>query len=106
MSLDRRRARLQRMSLAGPQALVGLAAEVVGTAGVLEIGDWVSDEAGALALTTANGRKEIPFEASDRYRLEIEGFADAVQGRCPPRVRLVESARNARILEQVFAEMA
>jgi predicted dehydrogenase len=81
-------------------------AEIVGTAGVLEIGDWVSGEAGALALTTAKGRKEISFEASDRYRLEIEGFADAIQERCPPRVRLVESARNASILERVFAEIA
>jgi predicted dehydrogenase len=78
-------------------------AEIVGTAGVLEIPDWVSDEAGTLTLTTAKERRGIPFDASDRYRLEIEGFVDAIQGRCPPRVRLGESARNARVLERIFA---
>ena len=78
-------------------------AEIVGTEGVLEIPDWVSGDAGALTLTTASGRREIPFDASDRYRLEIEGFVDAVRGRSSPRVRLVETARNARVLERIFA---
>jgi predicted dehydrogenase len=77
--------------------------EIVGTTGVLEVPDWVSDEAGTLTLTTANGRREISFDASDRYRLEIEGFADAIRGRGSPRVRLVESARNARVLDRIFA---
>ncbi len=75
----------------------------MGTEGVLEIPDWVSGDAGALTLTTASGRREIPFDASDRYRLEIEGFVDAVRGRSSPRVRLVETARNARVLERIFA---
>jgi predicted dehydrogenase len=79
--------------------------EIVGTAGVLEIPDWVSNEAGMLTLTSANGRREIPFEASDRYRLEIENFADAVMGRCPPRVELAQSTRNAAVLERIFADI-
>ena len=66
--------------------------------------------AGVLVLSSDGNRspagcREIRFDTSDRYRLEVEGFADAIRGRCAPRVGLAESARNARVLERVFARM-
>jgi xylose dehydrogenase (NAD/NADP) len=80
-------------------------AEIIGTTGVLEIPDPYSGVAGALVLTTATERREIPFDGSDQYRLEVEGFVDAVRGTDAPRVRLAESARNARVIERLFAAM-
>jgi predicted dehydrogenase len=81
-------------------------AEITGTRGVLEVPDTFFDNAGALVLTQGDVRREIPVPASDRYRLEVEDFADAVLQRRAPQLGLEESLRNAGVIDQLFAAMA
>lgn len=78
-------------------------AEIIGTKGVLEVPDTFHDNAGALVLTVGEERREIPVAASDRYRLEIEDFAGALQERRPPLLNLAESLRNAEVIERLLA---
>ena len=80
-----------------------VAAEIVGTAGVLEIPDAFFDPAGALTLTRGEERTEIHVAASDRYRHEIEDFADAILANRAPRLGLAESLRNAEVLDRLLA---
>jgi D-xylose 1-dehydrogenase (NADP+, D-xylono-1,5-lactone-forming) len=77
--------------------------EIVGTQGVLEIPDTFFDNAGALVLTVGDVRREIPVALSDRYRLEVEDFADAILQQRPPQFALVETLRNAETLDRLFA---
>lgn len=81
----------------------GVASEIVGALGALEIPDTFSDNPGALTLMTGEERRDIPVAKTDRYRLEIEDFADAiVQGRAP-RLSLAETQRNMEILDRLQA---
>lgn len=80
-----------------------IAAEIVGTRGVLEVPDTFLGDAGALTLTADEERREIPVAASDRYRLEIEDFSAAVLERRAPRLGLAESLRNAEVTDRLFA---
>jgi D-xylose 1-dehydrogenase (NADP+, D-xylono-1,5-lactone-forming) len=80
-----------------------VAAEVVGTAGVLEIADTFFDNPGTLILTQGDTRREIPVAASDRYVSEVEDFADSILQRRPPALGLTESVRNLETLDRLFA---
>jgi len=87
----------------GFNAHLRVAAEIVGTQGVLEVPDPFWDAAGALTLTRGEERRAIPVAASDRYRGEVEDFADAVlQGR-PPQFGLAETLRNAEVIDRLLA---
>lgn len=77
--------------------------EIVGTKGVLEIPDTFLDNAGALTLTIGEDRSQIPVQASDRYQLEIEDFADAILHQRAPAFSLNETQRNMEVLDQLFA---
>lgn len=77
--------------------------EIVGTKGVLEVPDTFLDHAGAMTLTIGEERREIPIGASDRYRLEIEDFADAILRHRSPAFSLNETQRNMDILDRLFA---
>jgi len=77
--------------------------EIVGTQGVLEIPDTFFDNAGSLLLTTGDTRREIPVALSDRYRLEVEDFADAILRQRPPQYSLAETLRNAETLDRLLA---
>jgi len=70
---------------------------------VLEIPDTFSDNAGVLLLTTGDTRREIPVALSDRYRLEVEDFADAILQQRPPQFSLAETLRNAETLDRLLA---
>ena len=78
-------------------------AEIVGTKGVLEIPVPYFDNPGSLILTQGDQRQEIPVEKSDRYRAEIEDFADAVANNREPMFKLSETLRNMEILDRIFA---
>ncbi|MEO7600280.1 MAG: Gfo/Idh/MocA family oxidoreductase [Opitutus sp.] len=78
-------------------------AEIVGTKGLLEIPDPFLDQAGSLTLINGVDRREIPVAASDRYRAEIEDFADAILAKRTPLFPLAESVRNAEVLDRLFA---
>jgi predicted dehydrogenase len=77
--------------------------EIVGTQGVLEIPDTFFDNAGALTLTTGETKTEIPVAESDRYRAEVDDFADAVRNGQPPQFDLAETVRNAETLDRLLA---
>ena len=76
--------------------------EIVGTKGALEIPDTFLDSGGALTLVMGEERQQIPVETSDRYRLEIEDFADAIRQKRNPLFRLIETQRNMEVLDKLF----
>jgi predicted dehydrogenase len=78
-------------------------AEIVGTQGALEIPDTYFDNAGELTLILGEERRVIPVAESDRYRLEVEDFADAILRQRPPQFGLAESLRNAEVMDRLFA---
>lgn len=80
-----------------------LFSEIVGTKGALEIPDTFFDNAGIMTLTIGEERREILVEVSDRYRFEVEDFADSIlQGRAP-QFSLAETQRNMEVLDLLFA---
>ena len=78
-------------------------AEIVGTKGVLEVTDPFLDQAGSLALIQGVERREIAIAQSDRYRAEVEDFADAILSARAPLFPLAETVRNAQVLDLLFA---
>lgn len=77
--------------------------EIIGTKGVLEAPETYFDPAGTLTLTTGEERREIPVPASDRYRHEVEDFADALRQKRAPLMSLRETERNAEVLDRLLA---
>jgi predicted dehydrogenase len=77
--------------------------EIAGTKGALEVPDTFLDNAGMLTLTTGEERSQISVEACDRYRLEVEDFADSILRRRAPAFSLNETQRNMEVLDQLFA---
>jgi xylose dehydrogenase (NAD/NADP) len=78
-------------------------AEITGTQGVLEIPDTFFDPAGVLTLTLGEERREIAVAASDRYRHEVEDFAEAIRQKRSPQFSLVETLRNAEVMDRLLA---
>jgi len=58
---------------------------------------------GALSLTRGEERSEIPVALSDRYRSEVEDFADAILQQRAPRLGPAESLRNMGVLDRLLA---
>lgn len=82
-----------------------ICSEITGTKGVLEVPETFFDPAGTLALTLGDERREIPVAASDRYRFEVEDFADAIIHRRAPHFALSETLRNMEVIDRLFAAM-
>jgi predicted dehydrogenase len=61
------------------------------------------DPAGALTLTVGEERSQIPVAASDRYRHEVEDFAEAILQERAPQFTLIETLRNAEVLDRLMA---
>ena len=80
-----------------------IAAEIIGTEGVLEVPDAFLGDAGALTLLRGDERREIFVAESDRYRLELEDFSDAIRAARAPRLGIAESLRNAEVIDQLLA---
>ncbi|PTX97902.1 Gfo/Idh/MocA family oxidoreductase [Opitutus sp. ER46] len=78
-------------------------AEIIGTEGTLEVPDAFLGDGSPLVLLQGDSRRELSLPTCDRYQLEIEDFSDAVmQGRAPA-FRLVETVRNAELLDRLLA---
>lgn len=75
--------------------------EIIGTKGLLEIPDTFLGNQGSIFLTTDDGKKEISIEASDRYMLEVEDFADSIINDRKPFLSLDETVRNMKIIDQL-----
>jgi xylose dehydrogenase (NAD/NADP) len=58
-----------------------------------------------LILTIGSEQKEIAVEESDRYRLEVEDFAEAIGKKRMPAFSLDETVRNAEVLDRLRAAM-
>jgi predicted dehydrogenase len=77
--------------------------EIIGTRGVLEIPDTFLDNAGAMKLTSGETSREILIGASDRYRLEVEDFANALLNGRAPQLSPFETARNMSVMDRLAA---
>jgi D-xylose 1-dehydrogenase (NADP+, D-xylono-1,5-lactone-forming) len=75
--------------------------EIIGTQGLLEIPDTFFGNPGAITLTTDQGTRAIEVAESDRYRLEVEDFAQAVWEQRPPLFPLSESLRNMEVIDRL-----
>ncbi len=77
--------------------------EIVGTKGALEIPNTFLGTAGAMTLITGDERREIPIPESDRYRLQLEDFSDAILQKRPPLLTTEETLRNIELLDRLYA---
>ena len=77
--------------------------EIVGEKGALEIPDTFMGNAGSLVLTAGTECKEIAVAESDRYRQEVEDFADAILQKRTPLFSLHETVRNAEVMDRLQA---
>lgn len=83
------------------QAARAVGSEIVGHKGRLIVPDTFLGNAGTLTLITAEGVREYPVPASERYVLEVEDFADAVLNGRRPMLSLEETERNMRVIDKI-----
>lgn len=89
----------------GFNAYQRVGAEIIGTRGVLEIPDAFWGHAGPITLVVGEERRAIAIPASESYELEVEDFADAILQRRAPQFSLVETLRNAEVIDRLRAAM-
>ncbi len=75
---------------------------IAGTKGIMHVPDTFSDTAGKITVVTAEGSQDVAVEASERYVLEVEDFADAVLKDRKPLFGLEETVRNIGIIEELL----
>jgi predicted dehydrogenase len=80
-----------------------MGAEIIGTKGVLEVPLTFLGNEGPLTLITGDQRQEIAVPESDRYRLEVEDFADALLLQRPPLLTTGETLRNLELIDRLYA---
>jgi predicted dehydrogenase len=80
-----------------------LAAEIIGTEGLLEIPDAFWDSPGSLWLTHGGERREIAVGPSDGFQAEVENFADAIRKGSALSLGLEETLRNAEVIDRLYA---
>ena len=78
--------------------------QIVGSKGVLYVPNTFLEEACSLTLTVdGKVEKTIQVENSDRYRLEVEDFADAIMNKRAPYFSLSETLRNMELMDRLHA---
>ncbi len=80
-----------------------MSSEIVGTKGTLEISLTFLGNAGPMLLTTGDEKRELPVPESDRYRRQVEDFADAILLGRPPLLTAEETLRNIELLDRLYA---
>lgn len=88
----------------GFNAQLRVHSEILGTAGSLEIPVTFFGVAGSMTMTVGDKRRDIPVDESDRYRLQFEDFAGAIQKKRPPLISVEETLRNMELLDRLYAE--
>lgn len=78
---------------------------IAGTKGIMHVPDTFSDTAGKITVVTAEGSQDVEVEASERYVLEVEDFADAVLKDRKPLFSLDETVRNIGIIEELLKKV-
>lgn len=86
----------------GFNAFERVLSEIVGTKGALEIPDTFLGNEGGITLITADGRKDLSVDESDRYKLEVEHFSDAVINNSELLLSPEETIRNMKIIEELL----
>jgi predicted dehydrogenase len=81
-----------------------LGTTIMGTEGTLTIPEPFWGNAGSIFLRTPDGEEEISVAETDRFRTEIEDFADAIRENRPFMVDVKESIRNLKIIEAILAK--
>lgn len=78
--------------------------QIFGTKGVLQVPTTFLDDEGPLTILV-DGRVEmtIPVEKSDRFKWEVEDFADAVLNKRAPFFSLNETLRNMELMDRLYA---
>ena len=78
--------------------------QIVGTKGVLQVPNTFLEEACNLTITV-DGRvtQTIEVANSDRYRLEVEDFANAIMEKRAPHFSLAETLRNMELMDRLYA---
>lgn len=78
--------------------------QIVGTKGVLQLPNTFLEEACSLTIAV-DGRvtQTIEVANSDRYRLEVEDFADAILNKHAPFFSLAETLRNMELMDRLYA---
>jgi len=79
--------------------------EIIGTEGSLEIPITFFGAEGGMTLTVGDKRRDVPVPESDRYRLQVEDFADAIRQKRPPLLTTDETLRNMELIDRLYAEM-
>ena len=77
--------------------------QIVGTKGVLQVPNTFLEEACNLTITVdGQVTQTIQVDNSDRYRLEVEDFADAILNKRPPFFSLNETLRNMELMDRLY----
>ena len=79
--------------------------EIIGSQGALEIPLTFLGNSGPLTLTIGEKKQVINVGESDRYRLQVENFADAVLHGRQPLLTVEETLRNMELLDRLYAEI-
>jgi len=81
-----------------------LESHLIGTKGVLHVPETFFEAAGFLTRTV-DGKEvdKIHVEQSDRYKLQVEDFADAIVNKRAPYFSLAETQRNMEIIDRLYA---
>lgn len=77
-------------------------AEIIGTAGRIEIPDTFAGTAGFITVVTESGSRQVAVEETDRYEAEVTDFSDAVLDRRQPHFSLEETYRNMLVMDELF----
>lgn len=81
-----------------------LESQIIGTKGILYVPNTFFEAAGYLTRTVEDVEVEkIKVEQSDRYKSQVEDFADAILNKRAPYFSLVETQRNMEIMDKLYA---
>jgi len=81
-----------------------LESHIIGTKGVLFVPDTFFEAEGFLTRTVESKEVEkIHVEQSDRYKSQVEDFADAILNKHAPYFSLIETQRNMEIMDKLYA---
>lgn len=81
-----------------------LESQIIGTKGILYVPNTFFEAAGYLTRTVEDVEAEkIAVEQSDRYKSQVEDFADAILNKRAPYFSLVETQRNMEIMDKLYA---
>ncbi len=88
----------------GFNAQLRVFSEIIGSQGSLEIPVTFFGVAGNLLMTVGDKRRDITIDESDRYRLQVEDFAEAILKKRAPMIPIEETLRNMELLDRLYAE--